>query len=208
MVQGFGNVGYWASRFFINEGAKLIGVAEFDGSIYDENGINPIDLLQYKQRSKTKGVKNYPGAKSFEDEAAIYEKCDFFIPAALEKAVNVNNADKFQTRLIVEAANGPTTLEAEEILINRGIYFLPDILCNAGGVTVSYFEWLKNLDHVRPGRMQRKWEEKAKDNLLDVIQKAAQIPADKLDRSLLLEGATEKDIVYAGLEEIMSTATK
>ena len=157
MVQGFGNVGYWASRFFVNEGAKLIGVAEFDGSIYDENGINPIDLHQYKMRSKTKGVKNYPGARYYEDESAIYQKCDFFIPAALEKSVNANNANKFQTRLIVEAANGPTTLEGEEILTKRGIQFLPDILCNAGGVTVSYFEWLKNLDHVRPGRMQRKW---------------------------------------------------
>ena len=170
MVQGFGNVGYWASRFFVNEGAKLIGVAEFDGSIYDENGINPKDLNSYKMRSKTKGVKGYPGAKGYADESAIYEKCDFFIPAALEKAVNVHNAPKFQTKLIVEAANGPTTLEGEEILIKRGIYFLPDILCNAGGVTVSYFEWLKNLDHVRPGRMQRKWEEKAKDNLMTVIQ--------------------------------------
>lgn len=85
-------------------------MAEFDGSIYDENGINPIDLHQYKERSSTKGVRNYPGAKSFADESAMYEKCDFFIPAALEKAVNVNNARKFQTKLIVEAANGPTTL--------------------------------------------------------------------------------------------------
>lgn len=176
MVQGFGNVGYWASRFFVNEGAKLIGVAEFDGSILDENGINPVDLHQYKLRSKTKGVYGYPGAKSFEDESAIYEQCDFFIPAALEKAINVNNANKFQTKLIVEAANGPTTLEGEEILINKGIYFLPDILCNAGGVTVSYFEWLKNLDHVRPGRMQRKWEEKTKDNLINVIQQATNVP--------------------------------
>jgi glutamate dehydrogenase (NAD(P)+) len=107
----------------------------------------------------------------------------------------------------VEAANGPTTLEGEKILIDRGIHFLPDILCNAGGVTVSYFEWLKNLDHVRPGRMQRKWEEKTKENLLDVIQKATNIPKEKFDRTLLLEGAKEKDIVYAGLEEIMSSAT-
>jgi glutamate dehydrogenase (NAD(P)+) len=207
MVQGFGNVGYWASRFFIQEGAKLIGVAEFDGSIYDPQGINPNDLQGYKRRSKTGGVKGYPGAKTFEDESAIYEECDFFIPAALEKSINVGNAHKFQCKLIVEAANGPTTLEGEKILIDRGIHFLPDILCNAGGVTVSYFEWLKNLDHVRPGRMQRKWEEKTKENLLDVIQKATNIPKEKFDRTLLLEGAKEKDIVYAGLEEIMSSAT-
>lgn len=132
---------------------------------------------------------------------------DFFIPAALEKSINVNNAHRFQAKLIVEAANGPTTLEGEKILLQKGIQFLPDILCNAGGVTVSYFEWLKNLDHVRPGRMTRKWEEKSKKNLIDVIAKATGLPEERFDRTQLLEGATELDIVYAGLEEIMSSAT-
>jgi glutamate dehydrogenase (NAD(P)+) len=99
----------------------------------------------------------------------------------------------------VEAANGPTTLEGEQILLKKGVQFLPDILCNAGGVTVSYFEWLKNLDHVRPGRMQRKWEEKTKKNLIDVIQKATGLPEERFDRKALLSGATELDIVYAGL---------
>ena len=98
-------------------------------------------------------------------------------------------------------------MEAEEILLANGHQFLPDVLCNAGGVTVSYFEWLKNLDHVRPGRMQRKWEEKTKDNLIQVVSKATGLPSSNFDRSLLLEGATERDIVYAGLEEIMSSAT-
>jgi glutamate dehydrogenase (NAD(P)+) len=107
----------------------------------------------------------------------------------------------------VEAANGPTTLEGEQVLLKKGIQFLPDILCNAGGVTVSYFEWLKNLDHVRPGRMTRKWEEKSKKNLIEVIARATGLGEDKFDRALLLEGATELDIVYAGLEEIMSSAT-
>lgn len=157
IVQGFGNVGYWASKFFTEAGAKLIGVAEYDGSIYNPEGINPNDLNSFKSQSKTKGVKGFPGSKQFADESAIYEQCDFFIPAALEKSINVNNADKFKAKLIVEAANGPTTLEGEEILLKKGVQFLPDILCNAGGVTVSYFEWLKNLDHVRPGRMTRKW---------------------------------------------------
>jgi glutamate dehydrogenase (NAD(P)+) len=125
---------------------------------------------------------------------------DFFIPAAFERSININNAHRFETKLIVEAANGPTTMEGERVLINKGIQFLPDILCNAGGVTVSYFEWLKNLDHVRPGRMQRKWEEKTKKNLLDVIVKATGLPEERFDRKALLEGATELDIVYAGLE--------
>jgi glutamate dehydrogenase (NAD(P)+) len=108
----------------------------------------------------------------------------------------------------VEAANGPTTLEAEEIMLAKGHQFLPDVLCNAGGVTVSYFEWLKNLDHVRPGRMTRKWEEKSKLNLLTVISKATGIDAEKFDNSMLLQGASELDIVYAGLEEVMSSATQ
>ena len=130
------------------------------------------------------------------------------MPAALEKSLNASNAHKFKAKLIVEAANGPTTMEAEKILLDRGIHLLPDILCNAGGVTVSYFEWLKNLDHVRPGRMQRRWEEKTKHNLLDVIQDATGLPSERFPRKELLEGAKEIDIVYAGLEEIMSTATE
>lgn len=110
--------------------------------------------------------------------------------------------------MIVEAANGPTTLEAEQIMIGKGHHFLPDVLCNAGGVTVSYFEWLKNLDHVRPGRMQRKWEEKTKENLLEVIAKATGLDPEVFDRKALLHGATERDIVYAGLDEVMSAATE
>lgn len=132
------------------------------------------------------------------------------MPAAFEKTINMNNADKFQTKLIVEAANGPTTLAAEEKLLSKGVKFLPDILCNAGGVTASYFEWLKNLDHVRPGRLSRKWEEKSKRNMLEVIQRALKGSAEfDLDRtvSLLLEGATEYDIVKSGLEEIMCSST-
>ena len=116
---------------------------------------------------------------------------------------------RFNCRLVVEAANGPTTVAGEEILRAKGIQFLPDILVNAGGVTVSYFEWLKNLDQVRWGRLFRKWEEKSKKNLLEVVQKATGGDEKKYDkaRKKLLEGATERDIVYGGLEEIISTAT-
>ena len=185
-VQGFGNVGYWASKFFVEAGAKLVGVAEWDGSIYNENGINPDELLEYKERNKHRTVKGYPGSETFLDDSAIYRPVDFFIPAALEKAINKDNAHRFQAKLIVEAANGPTTMEGEEILKKKGVQFLPDILCNAGGVTVSYFEWLKNLEHVRPGRMNRKWEEKHKQNLLEVIQKATNLPADSFKKVELL----------------------
>ncbi len=98
-------------------------------------------------------------------------------------------------------------MEAEKILLSKGVKFLPDVLCNAGGVTVSYLEWLKNLDHVRPGRMQRKWEEKTRENLLEVILEATGMSPDQVDKKLLLEGAKERDIIYAGLEEVMSSAT-
>ena len=110
----------------------------------------------------------------------------------------------------MEAANGPTTIRAEEILLAKGCKFLPDILCNAGGVTASYFEWLKNLDHVRPGRLNRKWEEKSKKNLIDVVRKAVNMSEKSFDLASesLLEGATEYDIVYSGLEEVMTSATE
>lgn len=120
-------------------------------------------------------------------------------------SVNGNNAHRFECRIIVEAANGPTTIEGEKICLAKGIRFLPDVLCNAGGVAVSYFEWLKNLEHVSPGRMSRKWEEKTKNNLIDVITEATGI---SIDRTQLLKGATEKDIVLAGIEEVMTQATK
>jgi glutamate dehydrogenase (NAD(P)+) len=119
-------------------------------------------------------------------------------------SINGNNAHLFECKVIVEAANGPTTIEGEKICQAKGIKFLPDVLCNAGGVAVSYFEWLKNLEHVVPGRMQRKWEEKTKHNLLDVISKATGL---KIDQSEVLKGANEKDIVHAGIEEVMTQAT-
>lgn len=120
-------------------------------------------------------------------------------------SINRNNAHQFECKLVVEAANGPTTVEGEKICLAKGIKFLPDVLCNAGGVAVSYFEWLKNLEHVSPGRMSRKWEEKTKSNLLDVINEATGLSVDK---SELLQGATEKDIVHAGIEEVMTQATR
>lgn len=161
IVQGFGNVGIWASKFISEDGGKIIGVAEWDGSIYKKDGLDIEDLTRYRETKG--GVKGYPNCDEyFENEDAIYKECDVFIPAAFEQTVNKFNAHKFQCKIVSEAANGPTTMAAEKIMLKKGIIFLPDILCNAGGVTVSYFEWLKNLDHMTPGRMTRKWEEKSK----------------------------------------------
>lgn len=122
--------------------------------------------------------------------------------------MNKFNAHKFQCKMVAEAANGPTTIEAEEICTKRGIIFFPDILLNAGGVTVSYFEWLQNLDHMHPGRLTRKWEEKSKLSLLQVISQVTGLRVTDLKEEHLemVRGATAVDIVYSGLEEMMSVA--
>lgn len=206
IVQGFGNVGYWASKFLVEDGAKLIGVVEFDGSVYDPNGIDPDALNKYKQE---KGTIHGFADQNFKDDSVLYMPCDFLIPAAKEKALNKENAHKIQCKILAEAANGPTTRNAEKILEQNGIMIWPDILCNAGGVTVSYFEWLKNLEHVRPGRLIRRWEEKGKYSLLAIIAEKTGVAHDlSADQRHSLRGPSELDIVYSGLEEIMCTAVQ
>ena len=148
-------MGYYASKFFHEAGAKLVGVSEFDGSIYNQEGINPDQLLSYKMANKK--IIGFPDAQSFiQDDSALYKDCDIFIPAALEKAVNKKNARKLKCKIMCEGANGPTTKIGEEILERKGVLILPDILLNSGGVTVSYFEWLKAIDHSRPSRLTKK----------------------------------------------------
>lgn len=155
--KGFGNVGYWASHYLVQNGAILIGVAEFDGSIYNQDGLNPDDLFAFKNSSPSKGVYNYPKAKErFKDASVMHKECDILIPAAMEKTINMHNMEKLQCKIIAESANGPTTIAAEQYLNRKGILILPDVLLNVGGVTVSYFEWLKNLEHVKPGTMTRR----------------------------------------------------
>lgn len=134
-------------------------------------------------------------------DEVIYKKCDIFVPAAFEKSINMSNANKFQCKVVIEAANGPTTMSAEEIMVKRGIHFFPDVLMNAGGVTVSYFEWLKNLDHTRPGRLTKKWEEKSKINLLKAVEKLTGQKMKDIgpEESALLAGPSELDMVRSGL---------
>lgn len=156
IVQGFGNVGYWFSKFMNEQGAILVGVTEWSGSVYNPEGINVDEFHAYNSKNKGDKLSGFKGAKFIEGDGAMYKPCDIFVPAALEQAINRNNAHKFQTKLIVEAANGATTVMGDKILNERGILVVPDILANAGGVTCSYFEWLKNLDHRKPGRMTKK----------------------------------------------------
>jgi len=207
IIQGFGNVGYYAAKYMTENGAKLIGVVEWDGSIYNPDGIHVEDLNTY--RTKHRSIMGFPGVKeNWKHDGAFYQPCDILIPAAIEKSVNRFNAERITCKILAEAANGPTTIAGEQILNRKGVLILPDILLNAGGVTCSYFEWLKNLEHVKPGRLVRRWEEKTKRSLLKVISQKTGIPDAALteEQTNLLRGPSELDIVYSGLEEVMCGA--
>lgn len=205
IVQGFGAVGYWASKFMEQDGAKIIGIVEYNSAIYNPNGINP-DEAKYHMQSKgtLKGFKGAVQETELDPTEFMEFECDILLPAAAEKAINKDNVDDLQCKVIIEGANGPTTFAAEEKLHQRGIIVVPDMLANGGGVTCSYFEWLKNLDHIAPGRMNKKYEEKQKQKLLQMM--GYKIPKNS-PHMKNLKGAKEIDIVYSGLNEIMDEAT-
>merc|ERR1712048_891835 len=209
ITQGFGNVGYWAAKFMHNDGANLVGVVERDGSVYNPDGINPDELKAHI--AKTGGVAGFTGGTVYTDDTAFYTKCDVLIPAAMEKSIHKDNVHKFQCHWIVEGSNGGTTVRADEYLTKKGTLIVPDILSNAAGVTCSYFEWLKNLDHRRPGRITKKWEEKSKRRLMTGLQEVF----DKHDMEVdilaemdddIVKGPEDIDIVYTGLDNIMGNA--
>lgn len=155
VIQGFGNVGYWAAKFFEEAGAKVVGIGEWNGSIYNANGLSVEDLLRYwRKKGSFEGYdgKFFPAKQATE---ILEAPCDILIPAALEKQIHYKNAPLIQAKIIGEGANGPTTPRAHNILVSNGKVVIPDMLLNVGGVCVSYFEWLKNLAHVRFGRLVR-----------------------------------------------------
>jgi glutamate dehydrogenase (NAD(P)+) len=158
IVQGLGNVGYYASKFMTEAGAKLIGVVEWNSSVYNPDGLDPDDLIKYKNHHKS--FAGYSKGKSFSQEEdfhdVMYQKCDILIPAAVERSVHLGNAGKIQCTILGEAANGPTTYAGSKILEDKGVLIVPDLVLNAGGVTVSYFEWLKNLEHKQLGLLVRR----------------------------------------------------
>lgn len=204
-IQGFGNVGYHAAKFFELGGAKVVALAEHDGAILDPKGL-PIEKVA-QHRAENRSITGFPGARNLPTRESVLEvDCDILVPAALENVITVENAPRIQARIIAEAANGPTTADASQMLFERGILIIPDSYLNAGGVTVSYFEWLKNLSHVRFGRLEKRFEEHAYRRLLKAIEGATarQFTEDML--ATLAHGADEKDLVYSGLEETMSGA--
>ena len=206
IVQGLGNVGYHAAKFFREGGAKLVCLAEHDGAVYNENGLNEEEVFQHKK--KTGSIKDFPGAKNIAtSDEALELDCDILIPAALENVINGDNAPRIKAKIIGEAANGPLTPEADEIFIKKGVLVVPDMYLNAGGVTVSYFEWLKNLSHVRYGRMEKRFTENMNTRILGELEELTGKKVDDLNRKEIMHGADEVDLVYSGLEETMTAAT-
>ncbi|KAG0091454.1 glutamate dehydrogenase [Podila epicladia] len=202
IIQGFGNVGYWAAKFFANNGAKVIGISEHDVAAYNPNGLN-IDSI-FKHRAKKGSFRGFGNAEILQNPLSILErKCDILIPAALERQIGLKNVKKIKAKIIGEGANGPTTPAAHDYLVSQGKVVIPDLLLNAGGVTVSYFEWLKNLSHVRFGRMSRKWEEAGKDKLLTLVEANAGRQLTPQERRAVVHGAEEHELVYSGLEDTM-----
>jgi glutamate dehydrogenase (NAD(P)+) len=205
VVQGLGNVGYAAARFLQEGGAVLVGLAEYEGSIANPDGLDLEAVVQH--RKDTGKITGFPGARDLPSSAAALEiDCDVLIPAALENVLTRENASRVRARCVAEAANGPTTADADAILRSRGLLTIPDIYLNAGGVTVSYFEWLKNLSHVRFGRMAKRFEELSARRIAHAIESATSTKLVEAERDRLVRGPDEEDLVNSGLEETMATA--
>lgn len=205
VIQGLGNVGFHAAKYFHQEGARIICLIEWDGAIYNAKGLDPIKVLAFK--TETGSITGYPGAKTLRKNTDGLElECDILIPAALEKVIDQENAPRIKAKIIGEAANGPVTPEADEILYRKNVLVVPDMFLNAGGVTVSYFEWLKNLSHVRYGRMEKRFSENMHHHILAQIEELTEKRVSENERRFILHGADEVDLVYSGLEETMIQA--
>ncbi|MEP1142587.1 MAG: Glu/Leu/Phe/Val dehydrogenase [Henriciella sp.] len=206
VVQGLGNVGYHAAKFLSEEdGAKIVGVVERDGAIFDPKGINVEALKTHLKNGQP--LSDYPGVEFSQDGTVGLEyDCDILIPAACESVITYGNAHRIKARLIIEAANGPVTAEANDILLERGVTIIPDLFANAGGVTVSYFEWAKNISHIRFGRMQRRQEEARSRAFLEQLETLLPNGVDASLRQKLECGAGEIDLVRSGLDDTMRAA--
>ena len=204
-VQGLGNVGYYAASFLTKAGCRLVSVSEREGTISDPKGLDLESVMDFR---KEKGsLLEFPGAKSTVDPSVVLEQeCDILIPAALERQIHTNNAPLVQAKIVAEGANGPTTFNGAEILNQRGCLVIPDLYLNAGGVTVSYFEWLKNLSHVRFGRLNKRFQEASSSAMVRALEELTGKTLGPEIRARVVQGAGEKDLVYSGLEETMVTA--
>ena len=206
VIQGLGNVGYHTAKYLSEEDkAKVIAIIERDGVVFNEDGLNVHDIRQHF--AENGGLKGFQKAEySPQGSKALEMECEILIPAALESQIHAGNAMNIQASLIVEAANGPVTYEADEILQRRGIVMLPDIYVNAGGVTVSYFEWARNISHMRFGRLQRRYEELRATTYLTALEKMTGREAPRDLRTEIVRGASELDLVRSGLDDTMRAA--
>ena len=206
IVQGLGNVGYHAAKFLSEEdGAKIIGVIERDGAVANDDGLD-IEALR-EHIASNDGVKGFSGGEFVEDGSSLLTaECEILIPAALESVINRDNAGDVKAKIIIEAANGPVTANADAILREMGVVIIPDLYANAGGVTVSYFEWVKNLSHIRFGRMQRREEEARHRMLIDEIEGATGKKLSEKFKENYIKGADELTLVRSGLDDTMRGA--
>ena len=205
IVQGFGNVGYHSAYYLQEGGATITGIAEYEGGVYNPDGLD-VDAL-HKHRRETGSILNFPGAQNITNSAELLEyECDILVPAALENQITVKNAARIKAKVIGEGANGPVTAEAGKILEDKGVLILPDLFLNAGGVTVSYFEWLKNLSRVSFGKMEKRYDALNNQRLVEAIESSSGHSLTQTQKRSIIRGADERDLVQSGLEETMITA--
>jgi len=205
VVQGLGNVGYHAAKFFQEGGALVVGLAEYEGAIANPDGLDVEAVAAHRKDGGS--ILGFPGAEDLPTSAAALElDCDVLVPAAIENVITKENAPRVRAKIVAEAANGPTSAEADDILRERGVRVIPDMYLNAGGVTVSYFEWAKNLSHLRFGRMEKRFDEAAHRRLIEAVEDATGEAFSESELSSLAAGPDEEALVRSGLEETMVVA--
>jgi glutamate dehydrogenase (NAD(P)+) len=206
VIQGFGNVGWHAAHIMAKEGgARIVAIGEWNGWLRNDDGID-LDALEAWRQEKG-SLLEFPGAKTYDDPPKVLEvPCDILVPAALQNQVTLENCDRIDCKILAEAANGPTTPGAEKRLQSRGVWLIPDIYLNAGGVTVSYFEWTKNIGHIRYGRMGKRLAVARENDMINAIEHMLSQNFSEADRRLFSRATDEIDIVRSGLEGTMVDA--
>ncbi|MDW7692340.1 Glu/Leu/Phe/Val dehydrogenase [Flammeovirgaceae bacterium SG7u.111] len=202
IVQGFGNVGFYAAKFLQEAGAIITGIAEYEGGIFHPDGLD-VEAV-FNHRRETKSILNFDGAKNITNSLELLEyECDILVPAALENQITSENAGNVKAKIIGEAANGPVSSAAAQVLLEKGTLIIPDLFLNAGGVTVSYFEWLKNLSRVSFGKLEKRYDKLNNQHLVEMLENTTGKSLTEAQRNTVVKGASELDLVNSGLEDTM-----